>query len=91
MKTANLAIVFTDIKGFTERTSRQTLEQNQTLLRTQTPISKLRGTWQKYDGIDFMPTYHPSYLLREERDPALTKKREAWSDLQQVMKKLAGG
>ncbi|MBS1152469.1 MAG: hypothetical protein H6Q89_4167, partial [Myxococcaceae bacterium] len=24
MKTANLAIVFTDIKGFTERTSRQT-------------------------------------------------------------------
>ncbi len=34
MKTANLAIVFTDIKGFTERTSRQTLEQNQTLLKT---------------------------------------------------------
>ena len=34
MKTANLAIVFTDIKGFTERTSRQTLEQNETLLRT---------------------------------------------------------
>lgn len=35
MKTANLAIVFTDILGFAERTSRQTLEQNQTLLRTQ--------------------------------------------------------
>ncbi len=34
MKTANLAIVFTDIKGFTERTSRQTLEENQRLLRT---------------------------------------------------------
>jgi adenylate cyclase len=34
MKTANLAIVINDIKGFTERTSRQTLEQNQTLLRT---------------------------------------------------------
>ncbi|NTX02175.1 adenylate/guanylate cyclase domain-containing protein [Myxococcus sp. CA040A] len=33
MKTANLAIVFTDIKGFTERTSRQSLEQNQRLLR----------------------------------------------------------
>ncbi|MGA9526463.1 MAG: adenylate/guanylate cyclase domain-containing protein [Myxococcaceae bacterium] len=32
MKTANLAIVFTDIKGFTERTSRQTLEENQRLL-----------------------------------------------------------
>ncbi|WP_225409664.1 adenylate/guanylate cyclase domain-containing protein [Stigmatella hybrida] len=34
MKTANLAIVFTDIKGFTERTSRQTHEQNQHLLQT---------------------------------------------------------
>ncbi|MCY1047304.1 adenylate/guanylate cyclase domain-containing protein [Corallococcus sp. bb12-1] len=33
MKTANLAIVFTDIKGFTERTSRQTLEENQQLLQ----------------------------------------------------------
>ncbi len=34
MITKNLAIVFTDIKGFTERTSRQTLEQNQKLLAT---------------------------------------------------------
>ncbi len=34
MKTANLAIVFTDIQGFTERTSRQTHEENQRLLRT---------------------------------------------------------
>ncbi|HSP81458.1 MAG TPA: adenylate/guanylate cyclase domain-containing protein [Myxococcaceae bacterium] len=33
MKTANLAIVFTDIQGFTERTSRQTLEENQRLLQ----------------------------------------------------------
>ncbi len=34
MRTANLAIVFTDIQGFTERTSRQTLEENQRLLQT---------------------------------------------------------
>ncbi|HET9452192.1 MAG TPA: adenylate/guanylate cyclase domain-containing protein, partial [Aggregicoccus sp.] len=33
MRTANLAIVFTDIQGFTERTSRQTLEENQRLLQ----------------------------------------------------------
>jgi adenylate cyclase len=33
LKTANLAIVFTDIKGFTERTSRQTHEENQRLLQ----------------------------------------------------------
>ncbi len=34
MKSANLAIVFTDIQGFTERTSRQTREENQRLLAT---------------------------------------------------------
>jgi adenylate cyclase len=33
LKTANLAIVFTDIQGFAERTSRQTLEENERLLR----------------------------------------------------------
>ncbi|HYH98977.1 adenylate/guanylate cyclase domain-containing protein, partial [Hyalangium sp.] len=33
MKTANLAIVFTDIKGFTERTSRQTHVENERLLQ----------------------------------------------------------
>lgn len=38
MKTANLAIVFTDIRGFTERTSRQTLEQNQQLLATHSAL-----------------------------------------------------
>ncbi|MDC0707975.1 adenylate/guanylate cyclase domain-containing protein [Stigmatella sp. ncwal1] len=47
MKTANLAIVFTDIKGFTERTSRQTHEQNERLLQTHhallAPIFKAFG------------------------------------------------
>jgi class 3 adenylate cyclase len=47
LKTANLAIVFTDIKGFTERTSRQTLEENQRLLQVHhallAPIFKAFG------------------------------------------------
>ncbi|HEX5750339.1 MAG TPA: adenylate/guanylate cyclase domain-containing protein [Archangium sp.] len=47
MKTANLAIVFTDIQGFTERTSRQTLEENQRLLKVHhdllTPVFKAFG------------------------------------------------
>jgi uracil-DNA glycosylase len=64
----------------------------QTLLRTKTPITRLRGTWQSYDlfgePVALMPTYHPSFLLREETDPKKTRKREAWSDLQQVMKRL---
>jgi DNA polymerase len=65
----------------------------QTLLRTKTPITKLRGNWQKYEvmgaSIDVMPTYHPSFLLREENDPEKRRKREAWADLQQVMKRFA--
>ncbi|MFY0575555.1 adenylate/guanylate cyclase domain-containing protein [Cystobacter fuscus] len=38
MKTANLAIVFTDIQGFSERTSRQTLEENERLLRVHSEL-----------------------------------------------------
>ncbi len=48
-----------------------------------TGISELRGTWRKFEGIDLMPTYHPSYLLR---NPIM--KRVAWQDLQMVLKKL---
>lgn len=47
MKTATLTIVFTDIKGFTERTSRSTREENERLLATHssllTPIFRAFG------------------------------------------------
>ena len=46
-------------------------------------ISKLRGTWQVFEGIDVMPTFHPAYLLR---NPPM--KREAWADLLSVLKRL---
>lgn len=55
----------------------------QTLLGSKEPISKLRGHFHKYDGIALMPTFHPAFLLRSPE-----KKREVWSDLQQVMKLL---
>jgi DNA polymerase len=55
----------------------------QCLLRSDAPISKLRGGWREYQGIPLMPTYHPAFLLR---NPAA--KREVWSDLQQVMAEL---
>jgi uracil-DNA glycosylase len=51
----------------------------QCLLRDDTPISRLRGTFRTYEGIQLMPTFHPAYLLR---DP--TKKKEAWEDLKSV-------
>lgn len=53
------------------------------LLKTEVPISKLRGTWQTYNGTPFMPTYHPSYLLRSP-----DHKKEAWEDLKAVLTKL---
>ncbi|MBO4120363.1 uracil-DNA glycosylase [Cupriavidus gilardii] len=48
----------------------------QTLLRTTTPIGKLRGTVHRYEGIPVVVTYHPAYLLR-----TLTDKARAWEDL----------
>ena len=53
------------------------------LLGKTTGISRMRGTWQEYEGVKLMPTFHPSYLLR---DPS--KKKEVWSDLKQVLKEL---
>ena len=52
----------------------------QTLARTDTPITRLRGQWREYVGIPLMPTFHPAYLLR---NPA--EKKSAWADLQAVM------
>ena len=49
-----------------------------------TPISRLRGGFRSYEGIQLMPTFHPAYLLR---DPS--KKKEAWEDLKAVNAALA--
>ena len=48
-------------------------------------ITKLRGNWQMYRGIPLMPTFHPSYLLRNQ---GLKEKRQIWEDMLQVMEKL---
>jgi DNA polymerase len=55
----------------------------QTLLRTKEGITKLRGTWQSFEGIPLMPTFHPAHLLRNPAD-----KKLAWEDIQRVMEKL---
>lgn len=56
----------------------------QNLLDTKDPITKLRGTWQKFHGIKVMPTFHPSYLNRFPKERIKT-----WNDMQQVMEYLA--
>lgn len=32
-----------------------------------TPISKVRGIWQQFENWLILPTFHPSYLLRDPR------------------------
>ena len=52
---------------------------SQTMLGMKVPISKLRGRFHDIDGIRFIATFHPAYLLR---NPA--KKREVWEDMKQI-------
>lgn len=59
------------------------------LLGTAEGITRLRGKWHSYRGIPVMPTYHPSFLLRNGGDAANTPhKREVWEDMKLVMQKL---
>lgn len=53
------------------------------LLHTDTGITRLRGKWMSFDGIDVMPTYHPAYLLRNAAG-----KKDVWEDLKTVLRHL---
>ena len=55
----------------------------QTLLRSDTPIRRMRGQLMEYHGIPLMPTYHPSYLLRNA-----SKRWDVWDDMQIVLELL---
>lgn len=55
----------------------------QCLLRSEAPISRLRGRFHAYEGIPLMPTFHPAYLLRNP-----SAKREVWADLKLVITEL---
>jgi len=54
-----------------------------TLLKTDVPITVLRGKFHTYHGIPLMPTYHPAFLLR---NPGA--KKQVWEDVQKIMKVL---
>jgi uracil-DNA glycosylase len=55
----------------------------QAVLQTDAPISALRGRFREFRGIPVMPTFHPAFLLRSPE-----RKRDAWSDLKQVIDEL---
>jgi DNA polymerase len=60
----------------------------QHLLGTKSGITAVRGRFREYAGIPVMPTFHPSYLVRNEQNREL--KRKVWEDMQLVMDLLAG-
>ncbi|HOJ52370.1 MAG TPA: uracil-DNA glycosylase family protein [Syntrophales bacterium] len=53
------------------------------LLKTDAPITAIRGRFHDYRGIPCLPTYHPAYLLR---NPAA--KRQVWQDMKLIMDRL---
>lgn len=55
------------------------------LLNKKEAISKIRGEFHEFEGIQVMPTFNPAYLLR---DP--TKKREVWDDMKKVRDFISG-
>lgn len=48
-------------------------------------VGKLRSHWHELQGIPVMPTFHPSYLIRNQSN---SEKCKVWEDLLQVMEKL---
>lgn len=46
-------------------------------------ISKVRGKWLEYQNIPAMPTFHPSYLLRNQ-----SAMWDVWNDMQLVLERL---
>ncbi len=55
------------------------------LLKTDAPISRLRGRVHEYRGSKLIPTFHPAYLLR---NPSC--RREVWEDMKKVRALLNG-
>jgi len=54
------------------------------VLKEEISVMREHGRWQERKGTWFMPTFHPSALLR---DPS--KKRDAWDDFQKIRAKLS--
>jgi DNA polymerase len=54
------------------------------LLDREIAITRLRGTWQDYQGIPLMPTLHPAYVLRQYTPE---NRRAVWQDLQAALER----
>lgn len=52
-------------------------------IKSQASMTSLRGEFHDFGSIRIMPTFHPSYLIRDETDR--TRKRMVWEDMKKVM------
>lgn len=52
---------------------------SQYILEDKTPITKLRGNVGYFQGIPVVPTFHPSYIIRNPAD--VTRRKQVWSDM----------
>lgn len=59
-----------------------------TLLGRPLAITKVRGTWQEWEGIPVMPTYHPAFLLRSY---TRENRQAVWDDLRAVRARVDEG
>lgn len=57
-------------------------------LKSTEGITKLRGRWFKWRGIDLMPMFHPSYLLRNQSRKPGSPKDMTWKDIQEIKRYL---
>ena len=60
----------------------------QWLLKTKTGITALRGKWLKWRGLDLLPMFHPSYLLRQSGKVEKELKKLTWDDVKSLRLKL---
>lgn len=49
------------------------------LLGVDESITRIRGTLTQYKGVKLLPTYHPSFLLRNQN-----RVKEAWEDMERL-------
>jgi DNA polymerase len=52
-------------------------------IQTSLGMTALRGDFYEFQGVKVMPTFHPSYLIRNEGNRILRKM--VWEDMQKVM------
>ena len=58
------------------------------ILKTTEGITALRGRWFEWRGIEVMPMFHPSYLLRNDSRQKGSPKDLTWQDVQKLKARL---